>query len=151
MGCDIHCFSETLVDNLWTADNNDPPEWLMSVKPETKKEERSLWDVWDSRDYAVFGVLCHGVRSSWEFSFGQRGFPDPVSAAIEKEYYDWGDDAHSPSYLTLKELKEKAMMMIIHPNKEAQDILPRFRTVIDAFPKSDAKPEDRRIVFWFDN
>ena len=57
------------------------------------------------RNYNLFGFLA-GVRNQENQYFKPKGFPKNASKEIKKIFKSWGRDAHTPSYLTLAELKE---------------------------------------------
>jgi hypothetical protein len=104
-----------------------------------------------------------------------RDLPEDVSKEIKKEYEEWGYDAHSASYLTIKELIcfdydkkfwNRRVSKQIGPNSwtgtglaeegEGEIISYRenlgegFFDRLEAL-KSLGEPDDVRIVFWFDN
>ena len=111
MGCDIHLFTEIKksinsedkwvnVDNWrynpYYQDGNDDREQMMDVV-----------SLYSGRDYDLFSVLA-GVRNygNNDSIDNPRGLPEDVTSITKKECDVWGDDGHSHSWLTLKELKE---------------------------------------------
>lgn len=64
---------------------------------------RESW--YSGRNYDLFAILAN-VRNdgSWEQVVPLRGFPDDASYQVVEDYEGWGDDAHSPSWITLEEL-----------------------------------------------
>jgi hypothetical protein len=97
MGCDIHFFVEKL--------NSESGKW------EPVGDEG---DFYDDRNYRLFGILAD-VRNGVGFAgcdtgdrfnpiAEPRGLPVDVSQTIATEYDEWGDDGHSHSFFTLKEL-----------------------------------------------
>jgi len=88
MGCDIHSYAERkaatgryeIVPNLFP---------------------------FDSRNYGTFGFLAN-VRNYSEVPpiAPRRGFPEDASPEATADYESWSSDAHSPSWLTVKELSE---------------------------------------------
>jgi hypothetical protein len=63
---------------------------------------------YDGRNYELFGVLA-GVREGNMPMIdpdGPRGTPDDLSAELQHSVDRWGDDGHSHTWYTLKELKE---------------------------------------------
>lgn len=86
MGCDIHAMMEKKGRYGYWKNAGDP-------------------DI--GRDYEMFAVLA-GVRNDNDIEpiSPPKGLPDDASGAFEGWFAAWGSDAHSASYLTLKELKE---------------------------------------------
>jgi hypothetical protein len=62
------------------------------------------FQIYTGRNYQLFGVLA-GVRQCSDQKFERKGFPEDASPIVRGIYEQWGGDAHTPSYLTLKELK----------------------------------------------
>lgn len=94
MGCDIHAFIEIY--------DQEEKEWGCHSSP-------GIW-----RNYSLFSVLAD-VRNGYGFAAcdtgdrmnpidDPRGLPDDVSMVINDDYESWGCDAHSASYLSLREL-----------------------------------------------
>jgi hypothetical protein len=81
VGCDIHAWLEIRSDNQWSTPDNE------------------AFDL--DRAYDTFG-LFFGVRNHANFTpvAERRGFPREASALVCQEYRQWGDDAHSASWLT---------------------------------------------------
>jgi len=100
MGCDIHLYVEKKVNGKWICIS--PLEYL----PYGEYEKRKLADLYNERNYELFGWLAQ-VRTINLNGFEPRGFPEDASDEVRRLYKSWGVDAHTPSYLTLKELKEK--------------------------------------------
>jgi hypothetical protein len=100
MGCDIHLYIEKKIKGKWI-----PAQGFM----QTSDEERSVPDVpfndrFNDRDYLLFGFLA-GVRDSTNQHFEPKGFPDDASKEVKRVYEGWEGASHTPSYLTLAELK----------------------------------------------
>lgn len=72
-------------------------------------DELEIW-----RNYSLFAILADvrngrgfaGIRTGDGFNVigGQRGLPADASAHVKKESERWGQDGHSHSWFTLKEL-----------------------------------------------
>ncbi len=146
MGCDIHAFRERrLADGSW--------ECLEPIEIDTDGEEE--WEDLESlsigRDYTLFGLLAE-VRREVPLAWPQRGLPDDVSAVVQADNVQWDIDAHSHSWLSLPELKEKRAELMLAGFEHVgivRQCLDHFIRHLD-FPKGTA-PEDCRVVFWFDN
>jgi len=148
MGCDIHLYSETLDEhtNAWVADTADSFE-VEKDDPEDEGWCSMTEAQGSSRNYWLFGVLA-GVRTEWPYSFEAKGFPEDASYHVEKIFKRWDCDAHTPSYLTKRELQEKAAELMISAEEGARDNAGLLRHVLDGL---DGDPDRQRIVFWFDN
>lgn len=151
MGCDIHDFVE-----------HRTPSGVWQCHHALRNEDGRTWldDLDIPRNYALFALLA-GVRGEFDFSFGERGFPEDASPPVRKEYETWASDAHTPSYLTLRELKQKALELLLFTNKqqlEVRNAQQALRKLIEQLsnlgPEEDGPPlsdEEIRLVFWFDN
>ena len=175
MGCDIHTYLEVKVykdeqrtngvwanQDLWirNTDRDRYPEFNDERKYEISDE------LWGSRWYYLFAVLA-GVRNAWDITpiSEPKGFPDDAGEETIEMYNHWSSDAHSSSWLTLKELTEwSGWEEIDHPvddKRTRREILEEFHEKTIARMKSHLKehhfkqyeirPEDIRMVFWFDN
>lgn len=153
MGCDIHLYSETKKDSKWVPDllhtltTPTPEELEDGDRPQIDQSYRG-------RNYALFGLLTNGeVRHDVGFGFPfHQDIPEDTSEVIAADYKAWDSYAHSPNYLTVKQLKEKAMELLVISDPEAREYLPMLTRLIDGLPKTDnPDPEEQRIVFWFDN
>ena len=112
MGCDIHVMVEARrypfgtekwfnVDNWrynhWYSAEDGDGECNLEVKP-----------IYTHRDYELFSFLADVRNYGHNPSFGfDRGFPEDACEHTAMEYTRWGEDAHTPGYATLAELKEK--------------------------------------------
>lgn len=102
MGADIHMYLEKKIGGNWISTapiTKDNDGWY-----EVSRENRIYYD----RNYLLFSVLA-GVREPlpgvWQ-KYKEKGFPDDADPLLCKLYEQWGVDAHTPSYLTLKDLHE---------------------------------------------
>lgn len=108
MGCDIHVMTE------FNKTVNGIKEWVncdnWRYNPyygEEYEPEMTLQAIYYARNYELFSFLADVRNYGGNPSFGfNRGIPDDVHEITRKEYDYWGDDAHTPGYCTLKELKE---------------------------------------------
>lgn len=145
MGCDIHAWIEVQRNGQWEwhAHALDDPEYFVTL--ETKAAcGRGIFDF---RCYACFGVLA-GVRGEGPPIAKPRWMPQDANRVA---YYEWDrdydrGDAHSASWLLLSELlavpREHEWcggeMCFQRDAKELAALLPD-------------KPENVRVVFFFDN
>jgi hypothetical protein len=99
MGCDIHLYIEKKIDNRWV-----PAQGFFLIDKEDTIPNVPYPDRFGDRDYLLFGFLA-GVRDSTNQHFEPRGFPKDASKEVRDQFVAWNGDAHTPSYLTLEELK----------------------------------------------
>lgn len=107
MGCDIHLYTEKIVN----AD--DTPIWwcadrflLNEYRLYDKDDPKYLVDpIYDGRNYTLFTAIA-GVRNDGvtKVISKPRGLPKDVSKVVKKAAKAWGVDGHSHSWLTAKEL-----------------------------------------------
>lgn len=99
MGCDIHMYIEKKIDGKWI-----PAQGFMHVYSDDRTLDVPYADRFTDRDYLLFGFLA-GVRDCTNQHFVPKGFPKDASKEVSGVYNGYGSDAHTPSYLTLKELQ----------------------------------------------
>lgn len=127
MGCDIHVYVEYNRGN-----EDEQKEWVNCddwrynpyYKPKPAKDiddatfleeldyDERMYEhhaIYTHRNYTLFSYLAD-VRNDGSIKpiVEPRGIPEDVHILTLKEYERWDSDAHTPSYLTLKELKEYA-------------------------------------------
>lgn len=134
MGCDIHAH----------------------VERKKKSEVADLWEdrgkMYIGRSYHLFSLLAgvgngNGVTPISE----PRGLPDNVSGSFVGYSNDYGNDGHSHSHVTLKELKEYDRPERYGSRYEKYDF---FAYLIDEMEKArleNQTDDDVRLVFFFDN
>ena len=107
MGCDIHLYTEKLIewDNKkfwWCIDYFQLNEYKLL------DDELSGWNhisIYNDRDYDLFAALADVRNYGYVTPICQpRGLPDDVSKAVKIKSDEWGIDGHSHSWLTAKEL-----------------------------------------------
>ena len=154
MGCDIHMYAETLdkQGNWQPSDTKDfvVNKWIANLDKEEIEDDEGILAtnvVATERNYWLFGVL-NNVRSEWPFSFSDKGFPDNASDCVRKQFDYWESDAHSPNYLTKRELSTKIMELLISHEKDAFENATYLTEIND---KLFGDPDTQRVVFWFDN
>ena len=168
MGCDIHSFAEVKRNSKWEKVNNH-----FSIDNLMKKYEKKDkgYNPFYWRCYSVFAFLAD-VRNYDKCKplSSPKGIPSDVSDEIKEEYKNWEGDAHSSSYLTLRELTEfdynKTFWnrRIIKNNNgatlaekgEGKIITYKENLGLDFFKhlselKKLGNIDNVRIVFWFDN
>lgn len=176
MGCDIHIRLEMInkkgeykpldyyeVREDWVDEEDNIPTHPFYVK-----------DIYDGRDYELFGLLA-GVRSNYPEPIAEpRGIPNSANHFIKEEYEFDKKWIHTPTWLTLGELRK---CWYEHKDDEILDedgwhnvyirlldgiIKPFERRVAEykyLFYESDAQLEEEcrkywdsaRMVFWFDS
>jgi len=124
------------------------------------EREYELISFYWGRNYDLFSILAE-VRGSHDPIDEPRGLPEDVTDTTRKEFEKWGRDAHTPSYYTLKELKD-----YLYNNSDNEEIVTtlsyfvqpmenRFREEFwitnDDEKRYTVKENAFRVVFWFDN
>lgn len=109
MGCDIHLFVERKSTNPKTNG-----KWRWVSPKENWKDSDEDWYM--SRNYDLFAILAdvrndRGVTNTDGFCkfnpiSSPKGWPSDASSEANQIHMRWDGDAHSDSYLTLRELVE---------------------------------------------
>lgn len=162
MGCDIHVYLEKYTkigeENKWV--NIDYWQINPHFGLDDSNREYDQVPFYIGRNYDLFSILAE-VRGSLDPIADARGIPDDVSLVTKREYDVVGFEVHTPSYYTLKELKD--YLFNNSDNEEVVDSLSYFVKCMDSrFKKEfwiDDEDEKRytikengfRVVFWFDN
>lgn len=144
----IHVYSEVRQNNEWIATardsyNEEKPNrfgWVNSTMARVPCPEK----------YPFYGLLLDGVRSSWPWSFHQRGMPEDVSEEVRSVSDSFGFEAYGHSHITLKELVEKYLELMVS-GPEAKELMVYLRQLIDSLLSISEDHHDVRIVFWFDS
>jgi len=175
MGCDIHIWAEVRdkKTGTWTmvGEEFSLDDWTKEYRKKDKTEHP-----FDHRDYSVFAFFAD-VRNydHCEPLSEPRGIPEDSDDWIINEYERWNGDAHSASYLTLRELSEfdydkkfwnRRIEKQLSPNswtgaglaEEGEGKIISYRenfgkqyfTHLEEL-KQLGDPDDVRIVFFFDN
>lgn len=120
MGCDIHMFVEykrskgvrgtvegkKVHNEQWV--NGDNFRKIPFYDPEYDSSEFEVVELDGNRDYALFATIA-GVRMYTDECIPvsePKGLPHDVCEFVKKESDEYGDDGHSHSWLTLKELRD---------------------------------------------
>lgn len=125
MGCDIHIYVERKIRGKWCD-----CDYFVKNHSSIYSSEFIRIETLGDRNYALFATLAN-VRNygGADYICEPKGFPDDASEYVKSEYENWLGDAHSCSYLTLKELidfqKEK------HPLKRRGMISPEAQKQLD--------------------
>jgi hypothetical protein len=107
MGCDIHNFVEVEKDGQWTLLGDvfrDP--WYQEDKPISEYNQPYTNEPYKGRNYRLFGVLANVRYDGCESIVPVRGVPSDASLLYKGIVDEWGQDGHSHSWATLKELTE---------------------------------------------
>ncbi len=169
MGCDVHIHIERKIHN---NKHIDITNYAFSVEHAVRMERVHYFHANDQaisrRDYHLFAQLA-GVRNYGNLApiTEPKGLPDDVSTFIKETYEYDGDDAHSCSWLTAKEIKdyiakiklgmfEDIVLSQKTPCIEAISnllnyITNRFKEETYQKELTEEDYENLRIVFWFDN
>ena len=155
MGCDIHGWVEVKKDYL---------DWWDGVIRIDRLVERN---------YVMFACLAN-VRNYDEVKpiSDPRGIPSDVSDEAKKDIEGWGEDGHSHSWLTWKEIKEYDWSnnkyyehrVIEFTRNGIKEVEPEWKPMKEAISSGwellfdlmerlakDYGDENVRLVFWFDN
>ena len=155
MGCDIHWYSESKKNGDWICDQKDS-----FIDNKTEGIDLDYFPN-SHRDYWFFGLLSEGVRCDFDAAFPAKGFPEDASIEVAALYRQWDCDAHSSSWLTRQELKDKLQEfavirteLLIKPIADESEMaahhVKRLQETISNLT-AEVPDTDHRIVFWFNN
>lgn len=160
MGCDIHMFVEVRKrKDPKPAQEHIEHEW---VDGDLYDSNGKMVELHGDRNYSLFGILA-GVRREANVIDDPRGIPPDCTDRVKKKREDWDVDGHSASYFTLAELQEyratKSNGFVTSSTTTVNWSAENWNPIDTLIQKlkwraSDLtiwKPEDIRIVFWFDN
>lgn len=103
MGCDIHFYIEKKVKNKWVCTDKIIPN-IDYDEDDPHDLDYELCSKYIGRSYSLFGILADVRNYDFNYISLPKGLPNDVSKEI-KEWSDrWGNDGHSHSWFTLKEL-----------------------------------------------
>lgn len=144
MGCDIHVYKEKRIDGQWVSTD----KWENDGKEDYWFTENA---VYSDRNYDLFALLA-GVRGDFPVSWVAKGEPEDASPEVARVIKNWDSDGHNHSHLTLKELKEKAVtMMLYNQHQEYPYAYEGLKDLISGADDGVTDPADQRVVFFFDN
>lgn len=139
MGADIHLYVEHY--------NKESKRWdSLSLYKKSSEDKFSPVDIYDGRDYELFGLLA-GVRSMIAPFVLPRGVPDDMSCEVSKAYED-GQYYHTPTWYDWCELQTYER---IFDNERLDGFMNDIEKVLNAYDIYYPKPGDIRIVMWFDS
>lgn len=128
-------------------------EWIHDPYFETSEVRNKYWI---DRNYLLFAILAN-VRNQYNIQpiSQPKGLPKDVSHEVKKQNDEENGDAHTRSWLTLKELLEYDWQQKYEDDNneifplEAM-VIPFVNEFIPRLSEID-EPENVRMVFWFDN
>lgn len=143
MGCDIHIFLER---------KNNKNRWVDSMiygNDVYGEGLKPLSDYW--RDYTLFATLA-GVRGDNPIEV-PKGIPEDCSPEYRKLCEDWGDDGHSHSYFTLRELIDAAPNYSEYRKQSLDGFILHLKNIIEVLDiwDNEKEMEKYRVCFFFDN
>lgn len=171
MGCDIHMYVEFKRSN-WSMETGwKCGDYFRITDPTNPDCEPIHIDLFGDRCYSLFAVLANvrnrGYGEEYPYISMPRGIPVDATEYVRGEYGRWGCDAHSSSYLTLREIVEFHVEKkpkndfggyILEPlierlRRRADELGVLYEFELDRPWSNDVphKMENIRIVFWFDN
>ena len=152
IGADIHIYSESLINNKWKCNET----FVEEVEEDYIHFEVPYQEAFfTGRNYLLFGIIA-GVRAREYQMLEPKGMPDNVSEDIKRCYKAWETDAHTPSYLDLKELEQLDDDMdlpVFLSSMDDEEYVIHTAKIIKNWILELKKfeGEDHRVVFWFDN
>ncbi len=151
MGTDIHLYVEHY--------NKESKRWdSLSLYKKSSEDKFFPVDIYDGRDYELFGLLA-GVRSIIAPFVFSRGVPDDMSCEVSKAYGD-GQYYHTPTWYDWCELQtyERIFDNEYDDEDDTNSLCKRLdgfmndiEKVLNAYDIYYPKPGDIRIVMWFDS
>lgn len=162
MGCDVHVYLEkyTLIDGVNKWVNADYWQINPHFGVDDSKNEYDQVPFYSGRNYELFSILAE-IRGSLDPIADARGLPEDVSTITKREHANDGFEIHTPSYYTMKELKD-----YLFNNSDNEEIVSNLSYFISAMDKRfkeefwisiddekryTIKENGFRVVFWFDN
>jgi hypothetical protein len=158
LGTDISVYIEREVTD---GANSTKKKWISLdewIYDPSIDEERVPYGkrYWIERNYLLFAILAD-VRNRYNIQpiSQPKGLPEDVSPEVKKQSDDENGDAHTRSWLTLKELLEYDWQQKFEDDNDEifpleAMVIPFVSEFIPRLSKID-EPENVRMVFWFDN
>lgn len=147
MACDIHSYVEYR--------DKTTSQWKMVriyVPYRWEPERLDLVEPYNGRNYDLFAMLA-GVRGCSTPIAQPRGIPQDASDGVRREYESVEDWVHTPSWLTLAELRVASKDKKTY-DKDERSYLKALINGIDFMLDAScrwADDIDVRTIFWFDN
>jgi hypothetical protein len=150
VGCDIHFVVEVNHPDIGWVGVFATDEMFGYTPYETRLQVTPLWQ-FKERDYGFFAALA-GVRGDGP---EPNDIPEDASELTRLHGNHWGGDGHSHSYCSLAhffvtkfrdDAEKVGEAMKAKIEGDDNPILSYFKCDHDGY-----KPEDYRVVFWFDN
>lgn len=171
MGCDIHMYVEFRRANWPKEVGWKSGDYFSILDPTSPNEAPVRMGLIEWRSYSLFAVLANvrnrGYGEAYPYISTPKGLPEDATTYVRKEYDSWGWDAHSCSYLTLRDIVEfdekeqpkddfghEILKPLIDRLIQRADELNVIYDFEIKYPlKEDVlkRLENIRIVFWFDN
>ncbi len=147
IGCDLHSYVEyrDKTAGLWKMVR-------MYVPYRWEPERLGLVEPFNGRNYELFAILA-GVRGFAQPIAEPRGIPQDASNGVLCEYEAAEGWTHTPSWLTLAELRVASKDKKTY-NKDERSYLKGFINGIEFMLGASwhwVDDIDVRVVFWFDN
>lgn len=116
MGCDIHCYAEVRKGKKWVQVGKEFKNAYYRPGDTGPYNDQYTEEPYHERNYDLFAMLAD-VRNGSGFAgcptgdgfniiSDPKGLPKDVSAGVKKHAKAWGEDGHSHSWHTLKDLLE---------------------------------------------
>lgn len=147
MGCDLHSHVE-----FYDRDKQRWEKIYMYVPDRWNSGRLREIEPYNGRCYIMFGVLA-GVRYMVEPIVQPRGIPNNISDGVLVDWENESEWSHTPSWLTLAELRLATKDKERYNKEERRSLKPLINGIDFMVDASRRYIEDSevRLVFWFDN
>lgn len=147
MGCDIHTRVEVY--------NRETQKWEKIYMYFSDKYILGRFrevEPYNGRCYMMFGILA-GVRYMVDPIVQPRGIPNDISHGVLVDWDNESEWCHTPSWLTLAELRLATKDKERYNKEERRSLKPLINGIDFMVESSWRYVEDSevRLVFWFDN
>jgi hypothetical protein len=151
MGCDIHVYTEVRPPGQLSWESKDSTEIIQEDGEDPYHE--CTHHIVPGRSYGLFALMAK-VRGEYDCSLDcKNGLPEDISETTKQQFEQWDCDAHSASYLTLDEIKQHLVNILltrgnVHYGLEQYQ---EIKNQMEELKIEGMSDEDVRICFWFDN
>lgn len=147
MGCDLHSHVE-----IYDRDKQRWEKIYMYTPNRWNFGKLREVEPYVGRSYTMFGVLA-GVRAMTEPIVQPRGIPANASNGVLEDWDNESSWCHTPSWLTLAELRVATKDKKRYNKEERKSLIPLIDGIDFMVDNSWFFKEDSevRVVFWFDN